>query len=165
MTNSSPMLFSTIRRVLAESGVGEQVADLVVTEVGELYLDAVRDAVREHIDEGTTPRQSHFGLTETEASMCWCPMAREATPVGKGPKDAAIGNRYVDRDGSDYANPAGARCIGSMCTCWRWDSKRRGHCGLAGPIAYQSLGEPRHIPHRTPLERPTASEQADLFGE
>jgi hypothetical protein len=53
--NRGPELFNTIRSVLAESGVCEQIADRVVAEVGELYLGAIHDAVREHVDEGAPP--------------------------------------------------------------------------------------------------------------
>jgi hypothetical protein len=90
-------------------------------------------------------------------------MAREVTPTGKGKKDAAIGNRYLDGDGQDdYANPAGCRCIGSMCLAWRWSDDLRGYCGLAGPVTYQPVGEPRRIPNRAPLRRPHESLARDL---
>jgi hypothetical protein len=159
--NRGPELFNTIRSVLAESGVCEQIADRVVTEVGELYLGAIHDAVLEHVDEGASaPRPQRLGLTETQAAMRWCPMVREVIEPDK--KTQGIGNRYLDNGGGDYTNPAGARCIGSMCLCWRWDSKRRGHCGLVGPVTHQPPGEPRRITHRTALPRPDESIAKDL---
>ena len=48
---------------------------------------------------------------------------------------------------------------------WRWLDPTRGYCGMAGRPTYQPLGEPRRLPNRTPLERPTASEQRDLFDD
>jgi hypothetical protein len=71
-------------------------------------------------------------VTEAEAAQRWCPLVREVTPVGKGGKrDIALGNRYTT-DKDDFTNPAGARCVGSVCMSWRWLSESRGHCGLAG---------------------------------
>jgi hypothetical protein len=115
--------------------------------------------------EDDPPPPRRLGHTELEAAMRWCPHAREATPAGKGPKDAAIGNRYIDRDGSDYANPAGCRCIGSLCMTWRWHDGLRGYCGLAGELRYQPPGEPRRLPNRHPLERPSESLARELFDE
>ena len=97
--------------------------------------------------------------------MRWCPHVREVTPTGKGAKDVAIGNRFIDKNGSEYANPAGCCCIGSVCMSWRWSDDIRGFCGLAGRPTHQPIGEPRRLPNRTPLERPTPSEQIDLFDE
>jgi hypothetical protein len=164
--NRGPELFNVIRNVLAESGVCEQIADRVVTEVGELYLGAIHDAVREHVDEGVArPRQGHLGMTAAEAAMRWCPHVREVTPVGKSKKDAQIGNRFIDRDGSHYSNPAGCGCISDHCMMWRSLDQLRGYCGLASRPHYQPLSEPRQLASRTPLERPTESEQQDLFAE
>jgi hypothetical protein len=132
------------------------------TEVGELLNEAVNDAVREHVGEGApTPRQSRLGMTEAQAALRWCPMAREVIETDNK-KTHGIGNRYLDNNGGDYTNPAGSRCIGSMCLCWRWDSERRGHCGLAGRVHYQPPGEPRRIPNRTPLSRPDENLAKDL---
>jgi hypothetical protein len=129
--------------------------------------DLFREAYREPDQVATQPasRPHRCGHTELEAAMRWCPHVREVTPVGKGPKDAQIGNRYVDRGGQEYANPAGCCCIAGYCMQWRWLDDLRGYCGLSGKPTYQPIGEPRRLPNRTPLERPTASEQVDLFDE
>jgi hypothetical protein len=155
-----PTVFTTIRRLTDGLGIDENVVDQLCTEVGELLNEAVSDAVREHVDEGASaPRPPRFGMTEAQAAMRWCPMAREVV----GPKKShGIGNRYLGDGADDYANPAGSRCIGAMCLCWRWDGEQRGHCGLAGPVIYQPPGEPRRIPHRTPLSRPPESLAHDL---
>ena len=97
--------------------------------------------------------------------MRWCPHVREVTPVGKGAKDAQIGNRYIDKNGSEYGNPSGCCCIGSVCMMWQWFDDLRGHCGLAGKPTFQPIGEPRRLVNRTPLERPPASERVDLDDE
>jgi len=159
MTTTLPANFtSTIHRVIAGLGVDGKVVDQLCAEVGELLNEAVNDAVREHVDEGASAlRSQRLGLTENQAAMRWCPMVREVIDEAH-----AVGNRYQDISGDSCANPVGSRCIGSMCLSWRWDSERRGHCGLAGPITYQPLGEPRRIPDRTPLPRPHESLAQDL---
>jgi hypothetical protein len=157
-----PTVFNTIHRIIDGHGINEQVVDQLCAEVGELVNEAVSDAVREHVDtDASTPRPRRLGLTEAQAAMRWCPLVREVIDESDK-KPRAIGNRYQDKGGGSYANPAGARCIGSMCLCWRWDSERRGHCGLAGPVTYQPPGEPRRIPNRTPLPRPDEGLAKDL---
>jgi hypothetical protein len=104
-----------------------------------------------------------LGHTELEAAMRWCPHVREVTPAGKGPKDAQVGNRYIDRDGSAYNNPAGCACVASYCMQWRWLDDSRSYCGVSGRPTFQPLREPRRLANRTPLERPTTGEQRDLF--
>jgi hypothetical protein len=163
MSRLAPALFNTIRRVVDEFGSTPELASALCTEVGDEFLAAVHNQVREQTGDEPAPRR--LGHTELEAHMRWCSFAREVTPVGKGPKDAAIGNRYLDRNGSEYANPAGCACIASYCMSWRWLDDLRGHCGLAGQPTFQPMREPRQFVNRTPLERPTASEQVDLFDE
>jgi hypothetical protein len=123
--------------------------------------DRIKAIVRDRFDNAGKPPL--LGMTETDAAMRWCPHVREVTPVGKSKKDAAIGNRYLDKDSVDYANPAGCRCIASHCAAWRWLDPFRGCCGLAGPVIFQPPGEPRRLVNRTPLPRPTSTEQQDLF--
>jgi hypothetical protein len=157
-------LYNTIRHVVGEHGGSDNLANELYDRIGDDFHDAVGQQVRESyaIDEDP-PRK--LGHTELEASMRWCPLARQVTPVGKGKKDAQIGNRYLDADGADYANPAGCRCTGSYCMSWRWLDSLRGNCGLAGRPHFQPINEPRRLPNRTPLPRPTASEQFDLFDD
>jgi hypothetical protein len=161
MSSPTPALFNTIRRLTEEFGGSEDLANALCDHVGDNFLDAVGDQVSEQWRDDAPPRR--LGHTEVEAAMRWCPHAREATAAGKA-KDVAIGNRWIDREGQDdYANPAGCRCIGSQCMSWRWIDDLRGYCGLAGRPHFQPIGEPRRFPNRTPLPRPTASEQRDLF--
>jgi hypothetical protein len=160
MSTKAPAIFNTIRNVVNELGWPDEHANTLCDRVGEDFLDAVRDQQSEYRDDSPPPRR--LGHTEVEAAVRWCPLVREVTPVGKGAKDAAIGNRYIDKNGSEYANPAGCLCIGSVCMFWRWDDATRGHCGIAGPLVFQPIGEPRRLVNRTPLERPTASERVDL---
>jgi hypothetical protein len=163
MPESVPALFNTIRRVVDEFGGPPELASALCTEIGEEFLAAVYDQARESFQLDEQPH-GRLGMTEVEASLRWCPHVREHTPVGKGTKDVAIGNRYLDSNGQDdYTNPAGCRCIGSMCLAWRWTDPQRGYCGLAGRPTYQPINEPRRVPHRSPLGRPTASEQVDLY--
>jgi hypothetical protein len=158
-----PTLFNTVHRIIDGHGIDDNVVDQLCTEVGDLLNEAVADAVREHVGEGasTPARPQRLGMTENQAAMRWCPMVREVIETNNK-KTHGIGNRYLGNDGGDYTNPAGARCIGGMCLCWRWDSERRGHCGLAGLVAYQPPGEPRRIPNRTPLPRPDENLAKDL---
>jgi hypothetical protein len=160
-----PTVFNTIHRIIDGHGIDDNVVDQLCTEVSELVNEAVHDAVREHIDESVpAPRPQRLGMTENQAALRWCPFAREVIEVG-AKKTHGIGNRYLGSGEDDYANPAGCRCIGSMCLAWRWSDETRGYCGLAGPVIYQPVGEPRRVPNRRPLARPTASEQHDLFDE
>jgi hypothetical protein len=154
----NPMLFNLIRRVVDEFGGPSGLADALCDQVGDQFFGAIADQAAEYRDD---PPPRHIGMTETESAVRWCPFTREVINLGK--KDRLAGNRYLDADGSDYANPAGARCIGSLCMCWRWTDPFRGFCGAAGPVRVQPAGEPRRLPNRTPLPRPTASEQRDLF--
>jgi hypothetical protein len=154
------VLFSLIRDVVDEFGGSDRLANELCDRVGEQFLDAVTDQAREYREEDPSRR---LGMTELEAAMRWCPFSCEVVDLGK--KDHELGNRYLDSDGSDYANPAGSRCIGSICLMWRWSDPFRGYCGLAGRPSYRPLGEPRRLPNRTPLPRPSASEQADLFDD
>ena len=158
--NRGLALFNTIRAVVNEFGGADELANALVDRIGDDFLDALQDQQSEYRDDNPPRRLGH---TELEAAMRWCPHVREVTPAGKGRKDAAIGNRYRDDDGTEYANPAGCCCIGSVCMAWHWLDATRGYCGLAGKPTYQPLGEPRPLTNRTPLERPTASEQIDLF--
>jgi hypothetical protein len=156
-------IYNTIRSVVSEYGGGDKLADELCARLGDEILDAVNAQVSEQYRDDDPPPRRGLGLTEVEAAMRWCPHAREATAAGKA-KDVAIGNRYLDRERQDdYANPAGCRCIGSYCNAWRWLDDIRGYCGLAGRPHFQPVGEPRRLPNRTPLSRPTASEQRDLF--
>lgn len=84
-------------------------------------------------------------LTEDQARVKWCPMARVA-PEG----DQNVWNRSridVGAQENVHQRPdrvvAMSRCIGSDCMAWRWldpasdpavvpESARRGFCGLAG---------------------------------
>jgi len=163
MSTPTPALFNLIRDVVDRHGKADELANDLCDQVGELWSDAVIDRDREYRDDVTPARR--LGHTELEAVMRWCPHVREVTPVGKGPKDVAIGNRYIDRDGESYGNPAGCCCIASYCMAWRWLDDLRGYCGLTERPRFQPVSEPRRLPHRTPLPRPTASEQRDLFDE
>ena len=153
-------VYNLIRHIVGEFGASDALADDLCSQIGDTIEGAVIDRFHEQFANDDPPPR-RLGMTECEASLRWCPMAREVVSLGK--KDAGIGNRYLDERGADYANPAGARCIGSYCTAWRWHDATRGYCGLAGRPTYQPIGEPRRLANRTPLERPTASEQRDLF--
>jgi len=157
-----PAIYNTIRNVVSEYGGGDNLADELCARLGDEFLDAVADQVSEQWRDD--PPLRRLGHTEIEAAMRWCPHVREATAAGKA-KDIAIGNRYLDREGQDYANPAGCRCIASQCMAWQWLDSIRGYCGLAERPRFQPVGEPRRFPNRTPLPRPTASEQRDLFDD
>ena len=73
-------------------------------------------------------------MTEDEAKLKWCPMARVADPaIGTFNRDAVSSKHGI----------AGWMCLASGCMAWRWelpDSElvgersplSRGHCGLAG---------------------------------
>jgi hypothetical protein len=131
--------------------------DVVRDEVESLAADRV-DELLHRSDElvadtrNPTPDVNPAGHTEVEAGQRWCPHAREATPVGKGKKDIAIGNRYLTMK-DDYPNPAGARCIASHCMSWRWAGAERGYCGLAGPVLMMPAREPRQLHDRVPPAR------------
>jgi hypothetical protein len=93
MPESVPALFNTIRRVVDEFGGPPELASALCTEIGEEFLAAVYDQARESFQLDEQPH-GRLGMTEVEASLRWCPHVREHTPVGKGTKDVAIGNRY-----------------------------------------------------------------------
>jgi hypothetical protein len=150
MSRSVLALFNTVRTVLGENGVSDTIADALIARVGDDLLNAVDDPARESFQIDDPPRP--VGMTETQASMRWCPMAREIVANGTN-RNVGIGNRY-QAEGGDYANPAGCRCIASGCMFWRWANARLGYCGLAGTITYQPANEPRNPVNRTPLERP-----------
>ena len=133
-------LYNRLRAVVDNHGHNQALARELCDVVGDEIAAAKQDALSGHLED---PPPKLLGMTEPEAAVCWCPLVREVTPVGKGAKDVAIGNRYIDKNGSEYANPAGCACIASNCMFRRWDSPTRGHCGLAGPVTYQPLGESR----------------------
>jgi hypothetical protein len=122
MSTKGPAILNTIRTVVDEFGGSDALANTLCDRVGDVFLDALADQQSEYRPEDPPPRR--LGHTELEAAMRWCPHVREVTPLGKGPKDAQVGNRYIDRDGSAYTNPAGCACtaitacngVGSM-TC------------------------------------------------
>jgi hypothetical protein len=146
--------------VRAHSGSEELVeAVFAVTcdEVESLAANRADEQLRQSDERPTIVSSDH---TEDEAGQRWCPHAREATPVGKGKKDVAIGNRYMTMN-DDYPNPAGCRCIASHCMAWRWSSADRGHCGLAGPVVVMAAGEPRRLRNRMPPAR--VSPEHDLL--
>jgi hypothetical protein len=159
---STPALFNLIRNVVDEFGGSDRLANELCDRVGDQFLDAVSSQVSEQYRDDELPRR--LGHTELEAVMRWCPFVREVTSAGKS-RNAAIGNRFTDRNGGEYGNPAGCCCVGSYCMSWRWIDDLRGYCGLAERPRFQPAGEPRRLPNRTPLPRPTASEQRDLFDE
>lgn len=67
-------------------------------------------------------------MTEEEAKMCWCPMARVWDLEAEKPVPH---NRLEwGRDESDMSQAA--HCLGSACMAWRWTGKTNGYCGLAG---------------------------------
>lgn len=73
-------------------------------------------------------------MTEDEARKKWCPFARLIATGAEGQDvalpDASAGfNRPTLGPPDDLANAA---CMASSCMAWRWDSRSRGHCGLAG---------------------------------
>src|SRR5262245_41761077 len=158
-----PAIFNTIRDLVSKHGGSNELANELCDRVGDDFLDAVDAQFAEQYPEEDPPHR--LGHTELEAAMRWRPFAREVTPVGKNRKDAAIGNRYVDGDGTEYNNPSGCACSGSYCMQWRWTDSLRGYCGLAGRPHFQPINEPRRFPNRKPLARPTASEQLDLFDD
>jgi hypothetical protein len=163
--NKGATIFNDIRNTVSEHGGSPALADELCTRVGDEIEDAVGERFSQQFREDDPPPR-RLGWTELEAAMRWCPHAREHTPVGKGTKDVAIGNRYLDQNGQDdYTNPAGARCIGSMCMSWRWHDALRGYCGLAGEPRFQPLGEPPRLPNRHPLQRPSESLARELFDE
>jgi len=162
--NKGPAIYNTIRRVVSEFGGGEALADELCTRVGDEIEDTVDERFAQQF-RADDPPPRRLGHTELEAVMRWCPHVREVTPAGKGPRDVAIGNRYRNGDGQEYGNPAGCCCIASYCMAWKWLDATRGFCGMTEPPRYQPLGEPRRLVNRTPLGRPTSSEQADLFSE
>lgn len=62
-------------------------------------------------------------MTDKEAKMKWCPMARAAACE----TDGNSVNRHIPAspgvlltDG--FYNPEFARCLGSTCACWVWDA-------------------------------------------
>jgi hypothetical protein len=131
--------------------------DVLCEQVESLAADRVDERLHQPGDlmadtRNSTPDVNHLGHTEVEAGQRWCPHVREVTPVGKGKKDVAVGNRFMTMK-DDYVNPAGARCIGSHCMAWRWTSEDRGHCGLAGPVLMMPAGEPRQLHDRVPPAR------------
>jgi hypothetical protein len=156
-----PALFNTVRTVLSENGVSETIADALTARLGDDFLDAVNDQPRESFQIDDPPRR--VGMTETQASMRWCPMAREIVANGTN-RNVGMGNRY-QAEGGDYANPAGCRCIASACMFWRWANPRLGYCGLAGTITYQPANEPRNHVNRSPLERPNPGLAHDLLDD
>jgi hypothetical protein len=160
MTKGS-VIYNTIRHVIGEHGGSDHLANEPCDRIGDNFLDAVSEHVSTQYSDDDPPRR--LGHTPLEAVMRWCPFVREVTPSGKGRRDVAIGNRFVDRDGQEYANPAGCACTASYCMAWRWHDSLRGYCGLAGRPHFQPTNEPRRLPNRTPLPRPTPSEQFDLF--
>lgn len=65
-------------------------------------------------------------MTETEAKLLWCPMARVRYTV-KGD----ITRIYAE--GENRGVPKGsARCIASACALWCWDDDEHGVCRQAG---------------------------------
>jgi hypothetical protein len=160
--SKQPAIYATIRHVVSEFGGSDELANALRDRVGDDFLDAVQDQRSEYRDDDPPP--SRLGHSESEAAIRWCAFAREVTPTGPQ-KLAAIGNRFIDHDGSAYSNPAACNCIGGYCMSWRWLDDLRGFCGLAGRPTHQPLREPRRLSSRTPLERPTPSECRDLFDE
>jgi hypothetical protein len=152
-------IYNRVRAAIEAHGGSDAMAGAVCDVVGDEIAAATQDALSGYREEDPPP--GRLGHTECEASLRWCPFAREIVELSK--KATAVGNRYTDQNGSDYANPAGARCIGSHCMAWHWSDPLRGHCGIAGPVTFQPIGEPRRLANRTPLERPTPSEQVDLL--
>ena len=164
MSPTSQILQHLAARLSSLGASGEMIEAATIL-VGDELSEAVNAQVREsyRTDPDDELPQRPRGCTELEAALRWCPFSREVVTINN--KSAGIGNRYLDPDGSDYANPAGSRCIGGHCLAWRWDDPLRGHCGLAGSIKFQPLGEPREFATRTPLPRPTLSDSRDLFEE
>ena len=103
----STPIYNSIRTVVDTHGGGEALARALCDVVGDEIAAATQDALSGYRED---PPPSRLGHTELEAALRWCPQAREVTPVGKGPKDVAIGNRYLDKNGCEYANPAGCSC-------------------------------------------------------
>jgi hypothetical protein len=115
-------LCNGIRHVVAEHGRDDALADALCNFADDFVDEAVNDIARERLDiSGPRPRQSNtrLGLTETEASLRACPLARVVIADDRKPRDQAVGSRYQDPNGSDYTNPAACRCIGAMCLGWR----------------------------------------------
>lgn len=98
-------------------------------------------------------------MTEEEMKKTWCPHARVVIIVEFDGKFIPVaGNRVIKSEivdlhsGEDRANPSSARCLGSTCSQWRWESEIEtdhdnrgyvsgryktyssidGYCGLAG---------------------------------
>ncbi len=59
-------------------------------------------------------------MTETEAKLLWCPMARFAFASTGGGSEAIVTNNH------------GATCIASACALWCWDDDEHGICRQAG---------------------------------
>ena len=86
-------------------------------------------------------------MTENEARMKWCPMARQALPYrtdyyGIDNSSSPVGNKLHTGQ-----IPEGSRCIASDCMMWRWERDKyaegyelkpdhedysKGYCGLGG---------------------------------
>ena len=61
-------------------------------------------------------------MTETEAKLLWCPMARFAfIPTAHGGEAATSASHNV-----------GAKCIASACALWCWDDDEHGICRQGG---------------------------------
>jgi len=54
--------------------------------------------------------------TEEEARQTWCPFVRFSRTLV--PRDEPAANRW-----GDHINPELARCLGSECGVWRWDTE------------------------------------------
>jgi hypothetical protein len=149
-----------IRTHSGSEALEEAITGLVLDEFESLVVAAVDEAL-DQTDPSLAEPEERLGYAEAEAAQRWCPYVREVTPLGKGKKDIAIGNRYTTNK-DDFTNPAGCRCIASHCMAWRWVSEKCGHCGLAGSPTYPPADGPRHLPNRMPPARAYPA-QPDLF--
>lgn len=71
-------------------------------------------------------------VTEEDAKTKWCPFARATIGTIKmraSTEAIVVGNRnaVTGQAGGD------ARCLGSVCMAWKWNTvEQMGRCGLAG---------------------------------
>jgi hypothetical protein len=71
-----------------------------------------------------------------EPSTLWCPFVRVREFSSAENAEPVINREISGRP------DRGSMCLGAGCASWRWDEpagdseRRRGFCGLAGPLAF-----------------------------
>ena len=77
----------------------------------------------------TVAASNPLGLSEDQARTRWCPFARCYDSSDSGDNVTAT-NRPLEYERKRTA----INCIASECMAWRATGRRRGYCGLAGPM-------------------------------